>query len=136
MELPKYVQKDLKVLENAELKTDKYGNWFCDHQKMAEKLFKIGFNYPKKYLGAILEYLGYFDDDDIVLDEADFRDEILYTAECSFIEVMKSYSMYGENVQRQVKFIELGVIGGWFDSPNTFMERYQPKYQSKIKDVI
>ena len=136
MELPQYVKKDLKVLENSELRVDKYGNWYSDHQKMAEKLFKIAQRYPQRYLEAILEYLGYFNDGDIELDEKDFRNEILHNAEYHFIESMKSASMYDGNVQRQVKFIELGIIDGWFDSPRTFRERYQTKYPTKIKEIF
>lgn len=135
MEIPKYVNRDLQVLSNAELKTDKYGYCRTDYSKMAEKLFKIGFNYPSQYLEVVLDYLGYFDGS-IVLDESDFRSEILHNAEYCFIEAMSDSAMYGENTKRQVKFIDLGVIGGWFNSPKSFKNRYKAKYPSKIKDVI
>ena len=39
--LPKYVEKDLKVLYNAEFKVSKYGFSYTDNVKMAQKLFKI-----------------------------------------------------------------------------------------------
>lgn len=136
MELPKYVQKDIQILENAELKVDKYGYCRTDYSKMSEKLFKIAQRYPQKYLEAILEYLGYFNDGDIELDEEDYRDEIFYIGEYCFIEAMNSASMYDDNVQRQAKFIELGIIDGWFDSPRSFKERYQPQYQTKIKEIL
>lgn len=135
MEIPKYVSQDLKVLENAELKVDKYGYCHTDYSKMAEKLFKIAQRYPQKYLEVVLDYLGYFDGS-IVLDEADFRSEILHNAEYCFMEAMDSDAMYGENTKRQIKFINLGIIGGWFNSPKSFKNRYKAKYPSKIKDVI
>lgn len=135
MEIPKYVLQDLKVLENAELKVDQYGYCRTNYSKMSEKLFKIAQRYPQKYLEVVLDYLGYFDGS-IVLNEEDFRDEILHNAEYCFIEAMDSDTMYGHNTQRQVKFIELGIIEGWFDSPKTFKERYKEQYPSKIKDVI
>lgn len=133
MELPKYVLNDLQVLDNAEFKIDKFGYTYTDNCKLAEKLFKMAKKYPQKYLHAVLDYLGYFDGS-VELDESDYRAEILHNAEYYFIQAMNDViEMYdGKNINKQVFFIEQGLIDGWFSSAKRWKEKgYEPKYPSK-----
>lgn len=135
MDLPKYVTRDLKVLYNAEFKVSKYGYSYTDYYRMAVKLFKIASTYSDKYLEPILEYLGYFTDYNEYLDESNYRAEIYHNAEYYFIQAMNEYSMcYGDNLKKQISFIEMGFIGGWFASNKQFKAKnYEIKYPSLIE---
>ena len=134
MNYPQYVMNDLKVLENAEFKMDKYGYNFTDNYRMSLKLFQIASKYPQKNLEAIIDYLGYFYDN-IEISEDNYRGEILHNAEYYFIQAMNdNFVCYGENVNRQVKFIELGLIDSWYRSNREFKESgYEIKYPTTIK---
>lgn len=132
--LPKYVEKDLSVLYNAEFKVSKYGYSYTDYFRMAVKLFKMASKYPEKYLEAVLEYLGYFTSCDEQLNEADYRAEIFHNAEEYFISAMEdNFMCYDENVNKQVEFIEMGFIDCWYSSKKNFKaSNYQRKYPSKL----
>lgn len=132
--LPKYVEKDLEVLYNAEFKVSKYGYSYTDNVKMAEKLFKMANKYPDKYLEAVLEYLGYFNDGNEYLNPQDYRHEILSCAEDYFIEAMNNPCGVYDNTKQQGLFIEMGFIDCWYSSKRSFLEsNYQRKYQSKLQ---
>lgn len=136
MTRPKYVDKDLQVLYNNEFKVSKYGYSYTDYYRMAIKLFAIAKKYPQKHLEVILEYLGYFTDCKEELNELDFRNEILHNAEEYFISAMSdTCMMYDKNVNKQVKFIELGLIDCWYEKARNFRNSgYIRKYPSKIKE--
>lgn len=136
MKLPKYVEKDLQVLYNAEFKVSKYGYQYTDNIKMAQKLFQIASKYPDKYLEAVLEYLGYFTDCNEQLDEADYRAEIFHNAEYYFLEAMNNPTIVYDNPNKQVLFIEMGFIDCWYQSKRNFKEsNYQIKYPSKVTEL-
>ncbi len=131
--LPKYVEKDLKVLYNAEFKVSKYGFSYTDNVKMAQKLFKIAQKYPDKYLEPVLEYLGYFTDCDETLNPSDYRDEIMHNAEHYFLEAMNNSTILYDNIDKQCLFIEMGFIDCWYASKRNFKaSNYQIKYPSKL----
>lgn len=134
MEYPQYVMNDLKVLDNAEFKIDKHGYSYTDNYRISLKLFQIASKYPQKNLEAIIDYLGYFSDG-IEISEDNYRKEILYNAEYHFIQAMNdNFMCYGENINKQAKFIELGLIENWYSSNKTFKEsNYQIKYPTTIK---
>lgn len=136
MSYPQYVQKDLKVLYNAELKVDKYGNLWTDYHKLSVKLWTIASKYPQKHLEAILDYLGYFVDG-ADISEKDYRAEIMHNAEYYFIEAMKHSCMcYGDKVNKQSDFIEIGFIDTWYNSNRSFRESgYEIKYPTKVKQA-
>lgn len=134
MNYPQYVMNDLKVLENAEFKITKYGYSYTDNYRMSLKLFQIASKYPQKNLEAIIDYLGYFYDD-IEISEDNYRKEILHNAEYYFIQAMNdNFVCYDENVNRQAKFIELGLIDVCFRSNREFKESgYEIKYPTTIE---
>lgn len=134
MTYPQYVMNDLKVLKNAEFKITKYGYSYTDNYRMSLKLFQIASKYPQKNLEAIIDYLGYFYDD-IEISEDNYRKEILHNAEYYFIQAMNdNFVCYGENVNKQVKFIELGLIDGWYRSNREFKASgYEIKYPTTIE---
>ena len=134
-DLPKYVKKDLEVLYNAEFKENKYGNTWTDYHRLAVKLYAIASKYPDKYLEPVLEYLGYFTDCNEYLDEANYRAEIMHNAEHYFIKAMEDYDMcYDDKVKKQIDFIEMGFIGGWFTSSRQFKDKnYQIQYPTMVE---
>lgn len=141
-DLPKYVKKDLEILYNYEFSRDKYGYEINKSDKMALKLFSIAKKYPQKYLKNILEYFGYFYGEEELAEE-DYRDEILYLAEQKFKQAMDDIFLMYEggcdgNIRRQVPFIELGLIGGWFKDRNDWrrkLPKYEDKYLQKSVDL-
>ena len=136
MKLPKYVEKDLKVLQNAEFKVSKYGFSYTDNIKMAQKLFQIASKYPEKHLEAILEYLGYFTDCNEYLNPSDYRNEIYHNAEEYFLEAMDNPTIVYENPNKQGLFIEMGFIDCWYASKRNFKaSNYVRKFPSKLTGV-
>ena len=134
MSYPKYVEKDLRTVYNFETKISKYGHMYTDNYRMSLKLFSIASKYPQKNLEAIIDYLGYFSDN-IEISEDNYRKEILHNAEYYFIQAMNdNFVCYDENVNKQAKFIELGLIDNWYSSSKNFKEsNYQIKYPTTIK---
>lgn len=134
MSYPQYVEKDLKTLYNFETKTTKYGHMYTDNYRMSLKLFAIASKYPQKNLEAIIDYLGYFSDN-IEISEDNYRKEILHNAEYYFIQAMNhNFMCYDGNINKQAKFIELGLIDNWYSSSRKFKEsNYQIKYPTTIK---
>lgn len=134
MNYPQYVETDLKILYNFETKISKYGYMYTDNYRMSLKLFAIASKYPQKNLEAIIDYLGYFSDN-IEISEDNYRKEILHNAEYYFIQAMNdNFVCYDENVNKQAKFIELGLIDNWYSSSKNFKEsNYQIKYPTTIK---
>ena len=131
-DLPKYVEKDLEVLYNAEFKVSKYGYSYTDYHRMSVKLTNIARKYPEKYLEPVLEFLGYFTDSNEILEEADYRAELQHLAEYYFIEAMtKDYVCY-DNVKKQCDFIDLEYIDCIYTNKNRFKEVYESKYPSKV----
>lgn len=139
-DIPKYVAKDLDVLFNYEFARDQYGYEINKSDKIALKLFKIAEKYPQKHLWAILTHFGYFTDEEELAKE-DYRAEILHLAEYYFKEAMNdAFLMYDGgcdgNIKKQVAFIELGLIGGWFANVHQWREKirnggYKDKYPQK-----
>lgn len=134
MSSPQYVKNDLRVLYNAELKTDKYGNQWTDYHKLSVKLWSIASKYPQKHLEAVIEYLGYFADN-IEISEKDYRAEIMHNAEYYFIQAMKDSCMcYGDKVNKQSDFIKMGFIDTWYSSSRSFKEsNYEIKYPTTVE---
>ena len=134
-DLPRYVKKDLEVLYNAEFKLNKYGYAWTDYHRLAVKLHAIASKYPDKYLEPVLEYLGYFTDCNEFLDEANYRAEIMHNAEYYFIKAMEDCAMcYDDKVKKQIDFIEMGFIGGWFASSREFKDKnYQIQYPTMVE---
>lgn len=134
MTYPKYVESDLRTLYNFETKTDKYGYMYTDNYRISLKLFAIASKYPQKNLEAIIDYLGYFSDN-IEISEDNYRKEILHNAEYHFIQAMNdNFMCYEENVNKQVKFIELGLIDSWYRSNKDFKSSgYEIKYPTTVK---
>ena len=138
-ELPKYVEKDLEILYNYEFKTDKYGYEINTHDKIALKLFRIAKKYPQKWLSPILEFFGYFYGEE-ELEEKHYRDEILHLAEYHFKLAMDDiFLMYDGgtdgNIKKQIPFIELGLIGGWYANRQDWKKKkYVDKYPQKSID--
>lgn len=134
MTYPKYVETDLRTLYNFETKTDKYGYMYTDNYRISLKLFAIASKYPQKNLEAIIDYLGYFSDN-IEISEDNYRKEILYNAEYHFIQAMNdNFMCYEENVNKQVKFIELGLIDSWYRSNKDFKSSgYEIKYPTTVE---
>ena len=134
-DLPKYVKKDLEVLFNAEFKEDKYGCTLTDYHRLAVKLYAIASKYPDKYLEPVLEYLGYFTDGNEYLNKDNYRAEIMHNAEHYFIKAMEDYDMcYNDKVKKQIDFIEMGFIGGWFSSSKQFKDKnYQIQYPTMVE---
>lgn len=134
MNYPQYVETDLKILYNFETKISKYGHMYTDNYRMSLKLFSIASKYPQKNLEAIIDYLGYFSDN-IEISEDNYRKEILHNAEYYFIQAMNdNFMCYEENVNKQVKFIELGLIDGWYRSNREFKASgYEIKYPTTIE---
>lgn len=132
--IPKYVENDLKILCNAECKTDSYGNCWTDYHKLATKLYAIASKYPQKHLEAVIDYLGYFNDN-VEISEKDYRAEIMHNAEYYFIQAMKDSCMcYDDKVNKQSDFIEIGFIDTWYSSNRRFREsEYEIKYPTKVK---
>ena len=136
MNLPKYVKKDLKILENAEFKVSKYGFGYCDDIKMAQKLFQIASKYPQKHLEVILEYLGYFTDSNESLNPSDYRHEIYSNSEDYFLRAMDNPTIVYENPKKQSLFIEMGFIDCWYSSKRNFKaSNYVRKFPSKLTGV-
>ena len=134
-DLPKYVKKDLEVLYNAEFKLNKYGYAWTDYHRLAVKLHAIASKYPNKYLEPVLEYLGYFTECNEFLDEANYRAEIMHNAEYYFIKAMEDCAMcYDDKVKKQIDFIKMGFIGGWFTSSRQFKDKnYQIQYPTMVE---
>ena len=134
MSYPQYVETDLKILYNFETKISKYGHMYTDNYRMSLKLFSIASKYPQKNLEAIIDYLGYFSDN-IEISEDNYRKEILHNAEYYFIQAMNdNFMCYEENVNKQVKFIELGLIDSWYRSNREFKKSgYEIKYPTTIE---
>ena len=134
MNYPQYVETDLKILYNFETKISKYGHMYTDNYRMSLKLFSIASKYPQKNLEAIIDYLGYFSDN-IEISEDNYRKEILHNAEYYFIQAMNdNFMCYEENVNKQAKFRELGLIDGWYRSNREFKESgYEIKYPTTIE---
>lgn len=147
MEYPKYVQKDLEVLFNLEFSKDQYGRSINKDDKLAYKLYQIAQKYPQKWLIAIIEYLGYMDDGSVELAEEDYRDEILYNAECYFKSAMENYSlMYTDREEeensdyhrwnRQIKFIDIGWLDCIYTTRNAYLNKYQGVTRHPIKCIF
>lgn len=134
MSYPQYVETDLKILYNFETKISKYGYMYTDNYRMSLKLFAIASKYPQKNLEAIIDYLGYFSDN-IEISEDNYRKEILHNAEYYFIQAMNdNFMCYGENAIKQVKFIELDLIDGWYRSNKEWKKSgYEIKYPTTIE---
>ena len=142
-DIPQYVAKDLDILFNYEYNSrDQYGYEINKSDKIALKLFKIADKYPQKHLWAILTYFGYFTGEE-ELKEEDYRDEIRHLGEYYFKEAMNdALLMYDGgltgNIKKQIDFIEIGLIGGWFASVHDWrakLSQYQDKYPQKSVDV-
>lgn len=140
-DIPRYVAKDLDVLFNYEFARDKYGYEINKSDKIALKLFKIAEKYPQKHLWAILTHFGYFCGDE-ELDEKDYRDEIKHLAEYYFKKAMNdTLLMYdgglNGNIRKQIDFIEMGLIGGWFANVHDWRaKKYEDKYPQKSVDTL
>lgn len=134
MSYPQYVENDLKVLYNAELKIDKYGNQWTDYHKLSVKLWQIASKYPQKHLEAVLEFLGYFTDGADISEE-NYRSEIMHNAEYYFIEAMKDSCMcYGDKVNKQSDFIKIEFIDTWYSSSKNFKASgYEIKYPTTVE---
>ena len=140
-DIPQYVAKDLDVLFNYEFARDKYGYEINKSDKIALKLFKIAEKYPQQHLWAILTHFGYFCGDE-ELDEKDYRDEIRYLGEYYFKKAMNdTLLMYdgglNGNIRKQIDFIEMGLIGGWFANVHDWRaKKYEDKYPQKSVDTL
>lgn len=136
MSYPQYVEKDLKILYNAEMKISKYGNQWTDYHRLSVKLWSIASKYPQKHLEAVIDYLGYFSDD-VKISEEDYRSEIMHNAEYYFIQAMNDSCMcYGDKVNKQSDFIKIGFIDTWYSSNRSFRESgYEIKYPTKVKQA-
>lgn len=134
MSLPKYVQKDLDILYKYEFETDKFGRSINNEHKISRKLFSIAKKYPQKHLKAILEYFGYFYGEE-ELSEKDYRNEILHLAEMHFRNAMDDVELMYENVNRQIPFLELGIIDAWYDSRKTWNQYKKEEYKYPQKSV-
>lgn len=144
-ELPKYVQKDLKILHNYEFSTDQWGREINQDDKMAYKLYQIAKKYPQRYLHEILEYLGYFCDYYEELKEEDFRAEIFHMAEYYFQKAMEDHFLmysYQEEIEeedyhrfnRQIKFINIGWLDCVYTDRKSYLEHYKDveRYPSQV----
>lgn len=144
-DIPKYVLKDIEILFRYEYESyDKYGFQINKDDKIALKLFRIANKYPQKHLWAILEYFGYFCGEEELAEE-NYRDEIRHIAEEYFKRAMNdALLMYdggvNGNIRKQIPFIEIGVIGGWFSNVHNWREKlslggYTNKYPQKSVDL-
>ncbi len=143
-DVPQYVAKDLDILFNYEFSRDQYGYEINKSDKIALKLFKIAEKYPQKHLWAILTYFGYFCGDEKLAKE-DYRAEILHLGEYYFKQAMNDACLMYDggcngNIKKQVAFIELGLIGGWFENVHQWREKnrnggYKDKYPQKSVDL-
>ena len=133
-ELPKYVEKDLDILYNYEFAEDKFGRRINNEHKIARKLFSIAKKYPQKYLKEILEYFGYFYGEE-ELSEEDYRDEILHLAEYHFRQAMDDVSLMYDDINRQMPFLELGIIDAWYDCRNTWNQYKKKEYKYPQKSI-